>query len=197
MRWRVKSNESAKVGDDFLITCTLTRPDGIQLTSDVAGTVTPAPAERTKASRAPIPNFDIVGIHPKDDGNTWNTLWPDLDAQDSTDERLASVAYKVLKTEKLIVYYSKVFAPFAYEMQRLTLSDSPLLSYFKTGYEVWIGYHAILQNTDAATNGAAEELGNQFEAERRRVATVEVKQAIKNAEVMHKLQMALPHEATS
>ena len=196
MRWRVKSNENAKVGDDFLITCTLTRPDGIQLKSDVAGTVTPAPAERTKASKAPIPNFDIVGIHPKDDGNTWNTLWPDLDAEYSSDERLASVAYKVLKTDKLIVYYSKVFVPFANELQRLTLSDSPLLSYFKPSYEVWIGYHAILQNADAATNGAAEELGNQLEAERCRVATVEVKQALKNADVMHKLQLAQSHEAT-
>jgi hypothetical protein len=123
-------------------------------------------------------------------------LWPDLDAEDSSDEKLASVAYKVLKTEKLIVYYSKVFAPFASEMQRLTLLDSPLLPYFKTSYEVWIGYHAILQNADAATNGTSEELGNQLEAERRRVATVEVKQALKNAEVMHKLQLAQAQEAT-
>jgi hypothetical protein len=136
-----------------------------------------------------------VGIHPKDDGNTWNTLWPDLDAGDAPDERLASVAYKVLKTDKLIVYYSKVFAPFANEMQKLTLSDSPLLSYFKTNYVVWIGYHAILQHADAATNGT-DELGSQLEAERCRVATVEVKQAFKSAEVMHKLQLAQSQEAT-
>jgi hypothetical protein len=111
--------------------------------SDVAGTVVAAPIKSSKASRAPIPDFDIIGIHPKDDTGTWNTLWPDLDADDSSDEKLASVAYTVLKTDKLVVYYSKVFTPFANELQKLTLSNSPLLPYFKTNYEVWIGYHAI------------------------------------------------------
>lgn len=195
MRWRIKTNGAAKVGEDFLVTCTLTRPDGIQLKSDVAGSVVPAPTKSSKAARAPIPDFDIIGIHPKDEGNTWNVLWPDLDADDSAEEKLASVAYKTLKMDKLVVYYSKVFTPFATELQKLTLSDSPLLPYFKTNYEVWIGYHAILQYADSTANGKSEEFGNQLEEERCRVATVEVKQALKNAEVMHKLQVAESQEA--
>jgi hypothetical protein len=195
IRWRIKTNDRATVGEDFLITCTVTKPDGMQLTSDVAGTVTAAPVVSSKASRAPIPDFDIVGIHPKDDGNIWNTLWPDLDADDSTEDRLASVAYKTLKTQKLVVYYSKVFAPFVAEMQKLTLSDSQLLPYFKTNYEVWIGYHAILQYAEATPSASAEEMWSQLESERCRVATVEVKQALKYAEVMHRLQVAESQEA--
>ena len=195
MRWRVKTSDAAKLGDDFLITCTLTKPDGTQLKSDVVGTVVPAPVKSSKASRAPIPDFDIVGIHPKDDGTTWNALWPDLDADDCSEEKLASVAYRVLKTDKLIVYYSKVFTPFASELQKLTLADSPLLPYFRTNFEVWIGYHAILQHADSGSNGKAEEIGSQLEDERCRVATVEVKQAVKSSEIMHRLQVAQSQEA--
>jgi hypothetical protein len=195
IRWRVKANETARTGEDFLVTCTLTKPDGTQLTSDVAGTIVPAPVKSSKAARAPIPNFDIIGIHPKDDGTTWNALWPDLDADDSSDEKLASVAYKTLKTDKLVVYYSKVFTPYASELHKLTASDSPLLPYFKANYEVWIGYHAILQYADTTSAGRSEEFGTQLEEERYRVATVEVKQALKNAEVLHKLQVAESQEA--
>jgi hypothetical protein len=195
IRWRVKSNDTAKAGDDFLITCTLTKPDGIQLKSDVAGTIVPSPVRNTKASRAPIPDFDIIGIHPKDDANIWNTAWPDLDAEDSSDEKLASVAYKVIKADKIVVYYSKVFTPFANELQSLTMSESPLLPYFKTNYEVWIGYHAILQHADYVTTGKAEDASHQLEEERCRVAILEVKQALKSAEMMHKLQIAQSKES--
>ncbi len=57
-------------------------------------------------------------------------------------------------------------------------------------YKIWIGYHAILQQIEnhGSPSGADEDAYEKlFEDERVRVAQIQVKQAMKTAELMHRL----------
>jgi hypothetical protein len=106
---------------------------------------------------------------------------------------LGGVAYKPDKqTGGINVYYSTVFEPFAYEMERLTTRAPALVELFRRNYEIWIAYHAILQvedgNMPTADGDIKEEvMERMLEEERVRVATTQVKQAIRTAEIMHEL----------
>jgi cell division protein FtsB len=101
------------------------------------------------------------------------------------------------------VYYSKVFAPFAEKVDKLKNSQPSLLTGFETNYKVWIGYHAILQQQQAASldedavpgqsDTAAAMLEQYRERERERIAKVQVKQALEIA----KLQLQLTKEGAS
>jgi len=87
----------------------------------------------------------------------------------------------------LIVYYSTLFTPYRDQIVKLTSESKALLALFKAQYEIWIGYHAILQeNSRAAEKEPVEPevLERVLEAERTRVAQMQVKQARTTSEFM-------------
>ncbi len=145
-----------------------------------------APYE-VKGKRAPdlVPPFEIVPISPDANPQEWETVWADL-----AEERRNQVAYKSVNAGgKTIVYYSTIFEPFVAQVQKL--SSAAMIEAFRTNYSVWIGYHAILQDRDRKfmdTSLDEDAFDEVLEMDRATVGKMQVKQAIKTAELMLKTQ---------
>ena len=197
IRWRLRPRTSANVGEAGNVIVTLTKPDGTQLTDAVDFEVLPPVEEKAKKAKGLVPPFEIIPIHPVEDAEKWDMVWPDL-SEDADEEQQASVAYKPLPVGGSInVYYSKVFAPFKQMRDKLQLENSALADLFRSNYEVWIGYHAILQeNSRKLVNEELEQevMDRLLEADRTRVAQMQVRQALRSAELMQKI---LQNQATS
>jgi hypothetical protein len=192
MRWRLRAKDGATVGQRGKIIATMTKPNGTQLMDSTDFEILPPEVETTRKSRGDVPPFEIFPINPTDDQERWGHLWPQLDGEQDP-HKLGAVAYKPDKQAGgIFVYYSTVFEPFAYEMERLKTRTPALVDLFRRNYEIWIAYHAILQIEDS--NGPAgdgdlkEEVMDRIQDEERiRVATTQVKQAIRTAEIMHQV----------
>jgi len=188
IRWRLRAVEGAQPGAKGKIYVTITRLDGTQIVDDIDYELLPEVEKQTKNNKGSVPPFDIRPVSPDED--TWSLLvWSDLG---ETDEKIKSVAYKPITQSDgtIIVYYSIVFPPFNYQVEKLKLQSEALLNLFETNYKVWIGYHAILQQNEnqSSSSGLDEETQDKlFEEERARVAQIEVKQAMKSAELLHRL----------
>jgi hypothetical protein len=189
IRWRLRPQQAAKVGDTGKIIASITKPDGTQINSSVDFEILATLEEKAKQVKGVIPPFEIIAVDPYDDLQDWLTAWPDL-TEDTPIEQLAAVAYKPVRAGGgIYVYYSTIFTPFKTQVDKLK-SDSPILSeLFRTNYEVWIGYHAILQE-NSKTSGkldiAEETIAQLLEEDRVRVAQMQVKQALYTAELAHR-----------
>jgi hypothetical protein len=190
VRWRLRPRQIAKPGDIGQIIATITKPDGSQLKDVVDFEVLPPLEEKTKKEKGYIPPFEIIPINPEDYAEHWGTVWPDL-GDEATPEEQSSVAYRPLKVSGAInVYYSTVFAPLKEQVDLLKSQNSALSELFRTNYEIWIGYHAILQENSRI--GEKEEIEGEvlerlLEADRVRVAKMQIKQALYTAELMQKV----------
>ncbi len=193
VRWRLRPRATAKAGDVGRIIVTITKPDGTQLSDAIDFEVLPALEVHGRKAKGFVPPFDIVAINPVDNAETWNQVWTEI-PDDSSADRLASVAYKPLRAGGgITVYYSTVFGPFQDQMDKLK-NDSPAMpELFRVNYEVWIGYHAIIQENsrgDAPAELDDEIVDRMLEADRNRVALMQVKQAKSTADLMHKARLA-------
>jgi len=188
IRWRLRAVEGAQPDATGKIYVTITRLDGTQIVDGIDYKLLPELEKQTKQNKGSVPPFDVVPISPEED--VWSLLvWPNLD---ETEEKIKSVAYKSIPQADgaVIVYYSTVFPAFRYQVEKLKLQSETLLSLFETNYKIWIGYHAILQQNEnhGSPSGADEDAYEKlFEDERVRVAQIQVKQAMKTAELMHRL----------
>jgi hypothetical protein len=192
IRWRVRPKEDAKAGDRGKIVVAVTKLDGTQLTDEIDFEVFAAIEKPSKPDRGTIPPFKIIPIDPDDEN--WSQAWENVDKHS---DEVFTVAY----VPKLIggvthVYYSTVFTPFRTQADKLKTSSETLFKLFEMNYQVWIGYHAILQFKSQVAETSAEgvdtELDDELmererENERSRVATMQVKQALKSAELMMKV----------
>ncbi len=189
LRWVLRPTEQAKAGMNGKITVAITKLDGNQLTDEIEFEILPALEKPSKPDKGIIPPFKIIPIDPEDEN--WSVAWEDINK--NSDEVL-SVAY----IPKLIagvtnVYYSTVFTPFKNQADKLKIHSESLFKLFETNYQIWIGYHAILQykaqmmESNEEITSDIEKLEKEREYERARVATMQVKQAVKNAELMIKL----------
>lgn len=96
------------------------------------------------------------------------------------------------------MYYSTVFGPYRETVERLKVSHAARLPTFEMNYEIWIGYHAILQSQQPIreSSGLTEETLEQVqELERQTVGRVQVRQALRTAELIE--QKAVGAEAKS
>ncbi len=205
IRWRLKPRQTAKATDKGKIIVTLTKPDGCQLIDSIDFEVFPAVEEKTKISKGQIPPFEIIAINPDDNPNEWGIAWPNL-SDDVHHEELTSVAYKPVRIGGgVTVYYSTIFTPFREQVEHLKTQSASLPEMFRTNYEVWIGYHAILQennHTETEEQIADEVLERVQEAERVRVARMQVKQAMRITELLKAMAEWVPvtdgcHKAAS
>jgi hypothetical protein len=187
-RWRLRPRHTAKVGDVGKVIVSITKPDGSQLTDQVEFEVLAQLEETTKKTKGLVPKFDVIPINPADNPEQWAAAWPHLD-ENVGDDELASVAYKPVPVGGgIVVYYSTIFAPFKTQMERLKEEAAALPALFRTNYEIWIGYHAILQENARSDMPTIDDdqLDEILEEDRVRVAKMQVKQARSTAELMHK-----------
>lgn len=185
-QWRLRAAESARVGDTGTVSAVLRTPNGGELRSTIRYEMC-APVEAgDKGKRGRVPDFEIVPISPdrEEDVDTWMQLWPQH--ENASRIKKAEVAYKVLKAgDKTIVYYSTGYGPYVERLERMTGKSRALGQLFDENYQVWIGYHAILQlpaDQQADENGAAA-----MEEERCRVAQVQLRVAAELAELHRKI----------
>jgi hypothetical protein len=190
IRWRLRPRQTAKAGDVGRIIVTLTKPDGAQLTDTIDFEVLPAPEEKTKKAKGYVPPFEIIPINPDDNPEEWALAWPHL-ADDTPLEHQAGVSYKPVRVGGgITVYYSTIFASFKEQVEKLKTESQALSELFRTNYEIWIGYHAILQENSRSEQPeqVEDEVMEQIlEADRVRVARMQVKQAKETAELMRRL----------
>lgn len=187
IRWRLRPRQTAKPGNEGRIVVTITRPNGSQVIDEVEFEVLPPLEKGTKKEKGYIPPFEIIPINPDDHPEKWGMVWPDLD-EEATAEDQASVAYKPIEMGGGInVYYSTIFAPFMEHVEKLKIQSPGLSEFFRTNYEIWIGYHAILQvnsKAEARQDVDGDVLQQLLEDDRVRVARMQVKQAHRTAELM-------------
>jgi hypothetical protein len=189
VRWRLRPRHVAKPGDVGKVIVTITKPNGQQLTDSVDFEILPPLEEKTKKAKGMVPQFEVIPINPTDDPEQWAAAWPHL-GDDASDDELAAVAYKPVSVGGgIVVYYSTIFAPFREQMEKLKEEAAAMPSLFRTNYEIWIGYHAILQENargDMKAEIEDDKLDDILENDRTRVAKMQVKQARSTAELMHK-----------
>ncbi len=189
MRWRVRTGPNAMINGAGNAILTLTKMDGTQLVQQLPFQIMPALEEKAKKAQGQVPPFEIIPINP-DDTARWQNVWPDLD-ESATPDELASVAYKPMQMgPKIIVFYSTMFGPYKDVLEKLKTSSPAKAQLFTTNYEVWIGYHAILQLNRRAEEKAGvemEQLDQLDESDRIRVARMQVKQAIQIADLQHRI----------
>lgn len=184
IRWRLRAVENAQPGATGKVHVAITRLDGTQIIDSIDYEILPEIEKPTKQNKGNVPPFDVRPVSPDED--TWRLIvWSNLE---ETDEKIKSVAYKpiIQGDGTIIVYYSTVFPPFNYQVEKLKLQSEALLNLFETNYKIWIGYHAILQHNENH-KGDDDAQDKLFEEERVRVAQIQVKQAIKSAELLHRI----------
>ena len=110
-------------------------------------------------------------------------LWPQH--ENASRAKKADVAYRVLNAgEKTVVYYSTGYGPYVQRLERMTTKSKALAELFDENYQVWIGYHAILQLP--ADQQADEASAETLEQERCRVAQVQLRVAEQLSELQRK-----------
>lgn len=192
IRWRLRPIEGANPGATGRVIATITRPDGTQLSDEVPFEIMPALQVPTQPDKGLVPPFKIFAVSPEEE-ETWTTLWPAL-SEDVGAEKQASVGYKQLKVNgEIHVYYSTVFGPYLEALNSLKSRGETVAQYFNNSYQVWIGYHAILQDSarrDSASDMDSDNLEPMLEEERVRVAKLQVKQALQMANIREDLLKA-------
>jgi hypothetical protein len=132
-----------------------------------------------------VPPFDIVPLNPFDEEEfeSFKTVWPDVGS-----DELDTVAYKTISSGgDIIVYYSEAFAPYREQLERLKEKAS-LSTLFIQNYEIWVGYHAIMQwqeRTSISEDTGLDDdtLEKLQERERALVATMQVKEVLSMSEI--------------
>ncbi len=190
IRWRMQPKDAAVASDIGKLIFTLTKPDGTQLTEEIEFLVLPEKESKSREKQGYIPPFDIKPINPDDDPALWELVWPDY-GEGVTEEVQKKVAYRpVSGGEEVVVYYSTVFQSFKKQIDYLKASSPNLVETFRTQYEIWVAYHAILQDISDKNNtsGFDEDVLDKIEEEERiRVATMQVKQAFGTAQITNEL----------
>lgn len=189
VRWRMRTVEGAKEGQQGRLVATITRPDGSQLTAERPFRIMARLLEPGKKTRGQVPPFDVFPIDPSkdEDRELWGQLWPHL--ADATDpEKIASVAYKTTTLAgKRVVYFNVLFTPFRRQEDLFLLKGKQLAEMFRVQYKIWIGYHALLQEADSADERAesldSELIEQTLLEETLRVARMQSKQAAQFVEV--------------
>lgn len=197
IRWRMRARagDDVKAGQVGKVVVAITKPDGVQLQREVPYELLPAREIQQKVEKGLVPPFEIYPVSPdkEEDAETWGNLWPNLMEEASAEDK-AKVAYKTMRRgDDIIVYYSTAFGPYVAAVEKLKTQALPKATIFETFYQVWIGYHAILQEKERTRAGAEVEdelYAALMEEERIRVATVEVKQALQSATMKYDLTRA-------
>jgi hypothetical protein len=185
MRFRVRAYDATPVGSTGLVIATLMIPGGKFLEQTRRFKITAATDKGTKKKKGLVPPFEITFIDPETPA--WPQVWPD---HEDTQDQL-KVAYKALKSAgKLHVYVSKIFPDYADQVEALKNGPNWRLAAFNTQYKIWIGYHAIIQDQgkgETAKNLDEADADRILELERVRVAKMQVRQALKTADLQREI----------
>lgn len=177
--WRLKCKQDVSVGTEGKIIATITKPDGEQLVSEIPFIVHSKIVISSKFSKGLVPEFNIKPISP--DEERFTEVWAEIEPEKSGD-----VAYRYIKSPNgaINVFYNTHFGPYRRQIEELQRQPN-LLGFFIKNYEIWIGYHSILQVQDNSEFEDELNFDKIQERERALVAEMQVKQALKTAKLQH------------
>ncbi len=120
-----------------------------------------APPDDKKIS---VPLIDWVPVEGPDDP-TWSTLdWP---------EDIKQVASSsIFGTDKLTVYYSKVFPNYVNSHKQFEKTNVELAKSFDIRYRIWLAVHSLLMEQDKKQSADVEKFEETEFEERCRLATI-------------------------
>ena len=145
-----------------------------ELSATSTASVVQAAERHVKRTLGEIPHFDIVPISPSD--NVFTQIWPD--APDPS-----KLAYKPVRTPNgIMVFYNVEYAGLTQVLAKTKLKPRTYQDHLRTTYEVWIGYHAILQEYAEALGLDPLIAEPMLEQERCRVAQVQAMEAYQATE---------------
>lgn len=175
--WRVKAKEGAQIGSSGKIIIDITKPDGVQLSAEKTFLIFPPLEVPGSERRGLVPPFKIIPINPDDD--KFEEVWTGLQ-QDEKD----AVAYRYIKAGDgtIVVFYNTAFGPFKHQLESLA-KNVGLVGFFVKNYEIWIGYHSILQQQANLIDNDEPDMDKVQEKERALVAEMQVKQAFRTAQL--------------
>lgn len=190
IRWRLRPAINAAAGMSGRVIVTLTKPDGVQLVDSTDYEILPAHEQKVKEERGLVPPFEIIPIDPYHNPDKWEMVWPSVPTT-ADEETLRSVAYKPVQSGDVVnVFYSTIFGSLKDTLDRMQKDNASLTDLFRTNYEIWIGYHAILQHNERQRlppDIDEEALESIQELDRVRVGKLQVKEAIQAAELSLRL----------
>lgn len=183
MYWRLRPTPESSPGDNGVVVIALTKPDGNQLEARLPYEILPPREEKAKKAKRVVLAFSIESVDPFEHQAKFEQIWPETSQED-----LQTVAYRAKELSgRIIVYYSTAFTPYRRKLEEIK-NNQGLAEEFRKNYEIWVGYHAILQHQqqlDARETSTLDldELEKIQEHERTLVAEMLTKQAVKAAEM--------------
>lgn len=182
MRVIVEATASAIVGDSATLVVELRRRGMATLSAEKAVRIVEQPPAQIGERRVNSPEFEVIPI---DDTN--DPMWTQLSWPDSITE-VASGA--VTDNQRLLIYYSSMYPPFADAIANLERRDLSLAEAFRTRYKVWVALHSILLYRDQISGDAGgdgserdEEAREKFERlERCRLGTLAASFALREVQ---------------
>jgi hypothetical protein len=183
MYWRLRPTPESSPGDRGSVIIALTKPDGKQIEARLPYEILPPREEKAKKAKRVVLTFSIESVDPFEHPAKFEQIWPEANQED-----VQTVAYRAKELSgRIIVYYSTAFTPYRRKLEEIK-DNQGLAEEFRKNYEIWIGYHAILQHQQQLDAGETsmldlDELERIQEHERTLVAEMLTKQAVKAAEM--------------
>jgi hypothetical protein len=179
-QWRVRVKDEVQVGAEDKLIAALTKPNGEQLSAEIAVKVGEPTEDKAEEGMDRIPNFEVLPVSPSNP-EVWNMVWPEYPVETTPESELTKLAYRSMKAgETLYIYYSTVFKDFA-ELHEKYAHRGQLVNALQTDYEVWTAFHAVTQHLAPPVEEfglLTEEMDKIAEAERTRFGQVQAKQSL-------------------
>jgi hypothetical protein len=181
VRFRVRTTPGATAGQEGLLIARLALPKEGSMVTVLPFSVLPAIERPRRIAAGMVPPFEIIGVDPARDAETFATVWPEL-ADAPAEVQNARAAYRTLRVgDGIHVLYNLAFTPYTDRLRTLRPS---LVPFYRRAYEIWVAYHGItLETAEKPASVDPETLDACHASERVRVATVEAKQAAYLAEL--------------
>jgi hypothetical protein len=183
LTWRLRAAPDAHIGDVGILMASLIKPDGNNLSDTLNYEILPKREFPLVQGKGLAPSIELISLHPEEDHEEFDAIWDFL----TDEEERMKVAYRAIQhPDKISVYYSTAFPPYAIQYERFK-AHPHLLSHFNHHYQLWIGYHAILQLEqrtliDVDSDISEAQLERILDHERTRVALMQVQIAARQTD---------------
>jgi hypothetical protein len=150
MRVILEAAHQPKVGNVGTIRVELTRQGMPTLSDERVYAIVETPPAKPSESALTLPPFDVFPVEGPDDPRWIQLQWPD------NVEAIASSTEK--EGEKLTIYYSTFFPPFAEARANFERRDSTKAESFVERYKIWLTVHAFFLYRDQQAAAARTDL---------------------------------------
>ena len=160
MRVILECSPDAEIGSTGMFKIELSSPGRPMISDEREILIVAAPPVKPDTRKTALPDFEIRPVNGKEDSHWLDLEWPDnvLDIASSTE----------MENDKIVIYYSKIYPPFANQLQDIERRDPKLGISFVKRYEIWLAVHALMLQRDQEKPQSQQKLDEELEATRER-----------------------------